>query len=170
MPRQEIPMEMSRDRQADILITCSCSYIQQRLHCNTRYPVWLDLMGGTLPRLGEKKEARCCVTQYDDCCVLSNTVTVRNCGDFFIYRLQPTLKYPFIYCSLHCSTPFPVWLDLMGGTLPRLGEEKKARSCLTLDDDCCYLNDTVTVRNCGDFFIYKLQPTPESLDIYCVSM
>lgn len=77
--------------------------------------------------------------------------------------VMPTACVP----ERHCQTHAPMWLDLRGQPLPGLGQETDGRACANWDSDCCNWESPITVRNCGKFYVYKLQPRQTCSLAYC---
>ena len=67
----------------------------------------------------------------------------------------------------HCSTDSPGWLN---GTHPTVAEGIVQRKVCFLQHlngtDCCYFSKNISVRNCGAFYVYHLDP-PRCYSRYC---
>ncbi|XP_069107696.1 LOW QUALITY PROTEIN: von Willebrand factor D and EGF domain-containing protein-like [Argopecten irradians] len=66
--------------------------------CGTFAPVWLRLPAEGLPLPGQIRNGEGCAN-YESCCAFSFPVVIKNCRDFFIYKLEWIYGCPVAYCA-----------------------------------------------------------------------
>ena len=65
----------------------------------------------------------------------------------------------------HCGTHAPGWLL---GAHPEMSDGVVTRTvCFSWRNKCCRWRSQISVRNCGDFYVYKLQRAPKCKLRYC---
>ncbi|WAQ95343.1 OIT3-like protein, partial [Mya arenaria] len=203
--------------------------------CGTSLPIW---MNGLLPQPSDGIVSREACQKYVGSCDLRLHVEVKNCGDFYVYKLSPTREDNTAYCfgvnppgyteppttittpisddpcisinrqiitnlglryaqntecSQHaisdfrlpqrwyyagldpiltsppdqlcaCGTSLPIW---MNGSLPQPSDGIVSREACQKYAGSCDLRLHIEVKNCGDFYVYKLPPTKEDNTAYC---
>ena len=64
-----------------------------------------------------------------------------------------------------CGTDSPGWLNT---THPAVADEAiQAKVCFHCSSGRCEWSTNVTVRNCGEFYVYNFHPTPNCSLRYC---
>ncbi|KAK7105630.1 hypothetical protein V1264_016989 [Littorina saxatilis] len=76
----------------------------QANQCGSNFPHYLDLQGNAMPNRGHELESRVCVGRYRffdswGSCVRPKPVTVRNCGAFYLYKLNSLTSCSAAYCA-----------------------------------------------------------------------
>ena len=66
-------------------------------HCGTDAPGWLN---GAHPAVADGVVQReVCFSYLGSCCDYSNKISVRNCGAFYVYKLDPPSHCYLRYCG-----------------------------------------------------------------------
>ena len=74
---------------------------------------------------------------------------------------MPTMRVP----AFRCDTDFSGWLD---GTHPTMEDDKVYRKvCFSDRVKSCKHTKTIFVKNCGSYFIYRLNTPPGCSSRYC---
>lgn len=86
----------------------------ERHRCGTESPGWLN---ATHPSVADGAiRAKVCFHGSSGCCEWSTNVTVRNCGEFYVYNFHPTPN-----CSLrYCGNVKPTQGTVTFATFPKL--------------------------------------------------
>ena len=92
-------------------------------HCGTYAAGWLR---GGHPSVHEGVVSRTvCYHWINNCCWRSNNILVRNCGGFYVYRLQKTPGCQYRYCGV--GSPVEKYSSLLQ-LINETGVERKAKS------------------------------------------
>lgn len=72
--------------------------------CGTAAPIWLSMPKDEMPIPGTTKSGSACVTwaprgEYPECCPIRFPVEVKNCINFFVYKLTSTGGCDLAYCA-----------------------------------------------------------------------
>lgn len=79
---------------AGTAVATSCVPVR---HCGTAAPGW---MMGSHPTQGEGVVTRtACFHWNNDCCSMSNSIRVKNCGGFYVYQLVGPTHCDLRYCG-----------------------------------------------------------------------
>ena len=70
----------------------------------------------------------------------------------------------------HCNTNAPYWLDLQGQASPSPGRQIQVLACGHDPLGCCYWNVSAIMRNCGEYFVYRLKPVDGCHEAYCAQI
>ncbi|XP_062516319.1 collagen alpha-1(XXIII) chain-like [Corticium candelabrum] len=65
----------------------------------------------------------------------------------------------------HCGTATPGWLKKY--PLTAVGDTGIGKVCFRWLDNCCALQVTINITNCGDFYVYNLPVTETCPSAYC---
>ena len=65
--------------------------------CGTVFPGWLK--GGHPTQADGEVYSEVCFTRRADCCKKSMNIKVKDCGSYFIYKLQKVYACDLRYCS-----------------------------------------------------------------------
>ncbi|XP_023932996.1 von Willebrand factor D and EGF domain-containing protein-like [Lingula anatina] len=65
--------------------------------CGTTGPVWMNTTNTSIPE-GDMITLEACVGSPDSCCESLLPVQIKNCTDFTVYYLSPTVACPQAYC------------------------------------------------------------------------
>ena len=71
-------------------------------------------------------------------------------------------------CILRTNNDCTTLLCLAGEVPPVSAGSIDATGCITRDRECCIAELPIRVRNCSDFVVYRLEPTPGCNMGYCV--
>ena len=67
------------------------------------------------------------------------------------------------------TTRYTLFLSLISGEVPSVSAGSvDATGCITRDRECCIAELPIRVRNCTNFVVYRLEPTPGCNMGYCV--
>uniref|UniRef100_A0ABM0LW49 von Willebrand factor D and EGF domain-containing protein-like n=1 Tax=Saccoglossus kowalevskii TaxID=10224 RepID=A0ABM0LW49_SACKO len=75
----------------------------------------------------------------------------------------------------HCSTQAPIWMNVGSGSMPSVGETRKATACAAFTrnaqtespSNCCILRIETKIKNCGNYYVYFLSPPQSCFMAYC---
>ena len=74
-------------------------------HCRAQRPGWLN---GSHPTVADGAVNRfVCFSSLSDCCQFSTSITVRNCGGFFVYKLKQAPVCVPISIARYCGNGLP---------------------------------------------------------------
>ena len=69
--------------------------------------------------------------------------------------------------SGHCGTDAPGWLN---ESHPAVADGVvRGKVCFAYSNSCCHYSTYIGIRNCGEFYVYKLERLPHCHLRYCGS-
>ena len=94
-------------------------------HWRAQRPGWLN---GSHPTVANGAVNRIvCFSSFSDCCQFSTSITVRNCGGFFVYKLTSATVCVSISIARYCSNGLP---SITPGVITQCGNYVCFKVCL----------------------------------------